>query len=197
MQVVQYWYSRYAPIVTEASEGKSGGKQRCGRCEVSLKYLEVSWSQRVLQEVGSSESMWSQCGHSWRHLSNIWATKLRSLRQGANFLCIAILRIVANCCKLLPWTVHACEGWEKLSQVEPQQWWQVRQDNSQLSDTFGLVQSQPIAGALRAGMLAGIDHDVQAWSLAAGKHVPVCRGSKLRGITVYLGEVWHGVMWWS
>ena len=29
------------------------------------------------------------------------------------------------------------------------------------------------------------------------KHVPVCRGSKLRGITVYLGEVWHGVMWWS
>ena len=39
MQVVQY-YLRCDPIVTESSEGTSDGKQRCGRCEVSVKYLE-------------------------------------------------------------------------------------------------------------------------------------------------------------
>ena len=41
MQVVQYYF-RCDPIVTESSEGTSDGKQRCGRCEVSVKYLEVS-----------------------------------------------------------------------------------------------------------------------------------------------------------
>ncbi len=123
------------------------------------KYLEVSECCRKLRAVKA-------CGHNLVILGGIYRTFEQPSCEAWGKAPISFT--------LQSWGIVAMdspcrEGWEKLSQVEPQQWWQVRQDNSQLSDTFALVQS-PIAGALCAGMLAGIDHDVQAWSLAVGSN---------------------------
>lgn len=156
----------------------------CPYCDWSLRGKE-RWETEVwtlwgfLEVFGSILKSASVAGswEQWKHVVTMWSFLEAFIEHLSNQVAKLEARCqfplhcnLEDCCKLLPWTVHACEGWEKLSQVEPQQWWQVRQDNSQLSDTFGLVQSQPIAGALRAGMLAGIDHDVQAWSLAAGSN---------------------------
>lgn len=159
------------------------------------KYLEVSESCRKLGAVKA-------CGHNVVILGGIYRTFEQPSCEAWGKVCQFPLHCnLEDCCKLL-----------QIVAMDSPCLWRMRETLS--SRASAMVASQ--AGQFTAvrylwfGSIAAncrcftCRHAGWYWSRCASmelscriKHVPVCRGSKLRGITVYLGEVWHGVMWWS